>query len=64
MIEGSLQCIVPIRFLKKKIDGVDVQGLIDDGILSPDSHLKRDPIKNAEAVKTGETEKIREISSL
>jgi hypothetical protein len=44
------------------MDGVDVQGLIDEGFLSPYPYLKGDPIKNAEAVKIGETEKSRGMS--
>jgi hypothetical protein len=52
---GSFQCLISVRLLKRKIEAVDVQGLIDESFLSPDTHLKGDPIKTAEAVKTGET---------
>ena len=50
-----------LPFLKKKTIGVDVQELIDEGISSPDTYLRGDSIKNAEAVQTGEAEKIKEI---
>jgi len=36
--------------------------LIDEGFVSPDPNLKGDLIKNAEAVKTGESKKIKEMS--
>jgi len=46
------------------MDGVDVQRLIDEGFLSPYPYLKGGPIKNAEAVKTGEAGKIKGMSFL
>jgi len=49
-----LRCVAPTRFLKKKINGVDVQGLIDEWFLSPYLDMKGDPVKSAEAARTGE----------
>jgi hypothetical protein len=46
-----------IRFLKKEIEGVGVQELRDGRFSSPDSPLKEDQVKTAEAVKTGEARK-------
>ena len=46
-----------IRFLKREIGEVGVRELRDGKFSSPGLTLKEDPVKTAEAVKTGEAQK-------
>jgi hypothetical protein len=43
-----------VGFFMPMIEVADVQGLPDEGMLSPDMNLKGDRVKTAEAVRKGE----------